>query len=198
VNACFPYAKSKRLAEGAAWDYHKSIPEQDAFELITINPTLILGPVLIESDFSSGVVIQKIMTGAFPGMPKVQVSIVDVRDAALAHLRAIKIPEARNSRFIVHNESIWLKDLAIILQNHYGRQYPIKTGDLRYCTLKLAGCFDPAAKFLVPIWGKEMVIINDKSKRILGIEYHDLHDTLLAASESMIDAGYIKDKRRKN
>ncbi len=57
VNACTTYEKSKTLAEKAAWDFHQSLPEGERFDLITINPTLILGPVLIEADFSSGVLI---------------------------------------------------------------------------------------------------------------------------------------------
>jgi len=43
------------------------------------------------------------MSGAFPGMPKIMFPIVDVRDVALAHLQALKIPEARNQRFVLNN-----------------------------------------------------------------------------------------------
>ncbi len=137
------------------------------------------------------------MTGAFPGMPKIHFPIVDVRDVALAHLRAIKVEDARNNRFLVHNESMWLKDLATILKNNYGRQYPIKNGDMKLCTLKIAACFDSSAKFVIPIWGKEKYLLNDKSKKILGMQYQDIVDTLISTSESMIEAGYIKDKRKK-
>ncbi len=51
-----------------------------------INPVLILGPSLIPGDFTSGAIIQKMMSGAYPGMPKVQMAIVDVREVAFAHL----------------------------------------------------------------------------------------------------------------
>ncbi len=103
IKACPTYDKSKTLAEQAAWDYHRSLPEADRFELVTINPSLILGPALIASDFTSGVFIQKVMSGAFPGMPKVQCCIVDVRDVALAHLRSITVPEAKDNRFALSN-----------------------------------------------------------------------------------------------
>ena len=64
----------------------KELPENERFELVTILPSLILGPALIDSDFTSGVLIQKIMAATFPGMPRVQFSMVDVRDVANAHL----------------------------------------------------------------------------------------------------------------
>ncbi len=54
VAACAPYEKSKTLAEKAAWDFLESLPENERFELVIINPSLILGPALITGDFTSG------------------------------------------------------------------------------------------------------------------------------------------------
>ena len=79
-----------------AWEIWNEIPEQERFELVVINPSFILGPSLIKTDFLSGQVIRKILSGKFPGMPKVMLSLVDIRDTALAHLRAITVPEAAN------------------------------------------------------------------------------------------------------
>ena len=86
---CHAYEKSKTLAEQAAWKFMQNLPEKEKFDLVTINPSFILGPNLIQSDFTSSTLVKKIMGGAFPGMPKVQLPIVDVRDVADAHLRAI-------------------------------------------------------------------------------------------------------------
>jgi len=69
VKACGAYEKSKTLAEKAAWDFISDLPEKERFELVTINPSLILGPNFVLGDFTSGVLIQKIMSGAYPGMP---------------------------------------------------------------------------------------------------------------------------------
>jgi len=52
------YSKSKTLAERAAWDFQKSLPEEDRFEIVTINPALVMGPTLIPGDFSSGQVLK--------------------------------------------------------------------------------------------------------------------------------------------
>lgn len=82
------------------------------------------------------------MNGEFPGMPKIMMPIVDVRDVALAHLQAIKVEEAKNQRFILNGRSMWFKEIAEALQKEFGQFYKIKTGELRYCTLKIAACFD--------------------------------------------------------
>jgi len=79
---CKAYEKSKTLAEKAAWEYLNSLPQEEKFELVTINPVLILGPSLVNTDFTSGLIIKKLMDGKYPGMPKIMMPIVDVRDCA--------------------------------------------------------------------------------------------------------------------
>ena len=71
LSACTAYEKSKTLAEKAAWDYQKDLPENDRFELVVINPSLILGPPLIQSDFASGLTISMLLSGKFPGVPRI-------------------------------------------------------------------------------------------------------------------------------
>jgi len=46
VDALDPYSKSKTLAEKAAWDFVKNLPDGEKFELATVNPGLIVGPNL--------------------------------------------------------------------------------------------------------------------------------------------------------
>jgi nucleoside-diphosphate-sugar epimerase len=79
---CKAYEKSKTLAEKAAWEYLHGLPQEEKFELVTINPVLILGPSLVNTDFTSGLIIKKLMDGKYPGMPKIMMPIVDVRDCA--------------------------------------------------------------------------------------------------------------------
>ena len=60
------------------------------------------------------------MNGSLPGVPRVNLPIVDVRDVALAHLNAIKVPEARNQRFILSSQSIWFREIAEALKSKFG------------------------------------------------------------------------------
>jgi nucleoside-diphosphate-sugar epimerase len=56
-----PYEKSKTLAEKAAWDFVQSLPESERFELVVINPSLIMGPSIITGDFSSATLISDVL-----------------------------------------------------------------------------------------------------------------------------------------
>lgn len=48
-----PYSISKVKAERAAWDYQKSLPDNEKFELITLCPSWILGPAMCKPGFAS-------------------------------------------------------------------------------------------------------------------------------------------------
>ena len=94
TDIAIPYLKSKTLAEKAAWDFIKNLPEDEKFELVTILPGFVLGPNLNEAQFSSGDVIKKLMMRELPALPHLSFVMVDVRDVAEAHLRALQIKEA--------------------------------------------------------------------------------------------------------
>jgi dihydroflavonol-4-reductase len=96
LEKCQPYEKSKTVAERAAWDFQKKFKEEHDLEIVTINPGLVMGPNLNKAQFSSGDIVKRVMMNDLPGMPKVQMPSVDVRDVAKAHLNAILIPEAAN------------------------------------------------------------------------------------------------------
>jgi len=81
-----PYSKSKTMAEKAAWAFKEKHKETHDIEVVTINPSLIMGPAFVGAGFSSGEIISNIILGKFPGLPKVQFGLVDVRDCATAHL----------------------------------------------------------------------------------------------------------------
>jgi nucleoside-diphosphate-sugar epimerase len=88
-----PYAKSKTLAERAAWDFIAN--EGDGLELSVVNPVGVFGPVL-GPDFSTSILlVQRLMDGAMLGCPRLAFGIVDVRDVADLHIRAMTQPAAR-------------------------------------------------------------------------------------------------------
>ena len=80
------YSKSKTLAELAAWEFQKNLPEHEKFEIVTINSGMIMGPAFVGAGFNSGEIISNFMEGEYPGVPKVMLPIVDVREVAEAHL----------------------------------------------------------------------------------------------------------------
>ena len=91
-----PYIKSKTIAERAAWDF----VAQGSLELAVVNPVAILGPVLGPDYSPSIMIVQRMMDGAIPGCPQRWFGIVDVRDVADLHVRAMTHPAARGERFL--------------------------------------------------------------------------------------------------
>lgn len=92
------YIRSKTIAELAAWEYIEK--HNDAIELAVINPVGVFGPVLGQDLSSSIVLIQQLLAGKGDEMPQVSFGVVDVRDVADIHIRAMLHPGAKGQRFI--------------------------------------------------------------------------------------------------
>jgi nucleoside-diphosphate-sugar epimerase len=92
------YIKSKTLAERAAWDFLSR--DGGALELTTVNPVGVMGPVLGLDNSASIEYVLRMMNGALPGSPRLCLNIVDVRDVADLHLRAMLHPAANGERFL--------------------------------------------------------------------------------------------------
>jgi nucleoside-diphosphate-sugar epimerase len=85
------------MSEKAAWQFWKSIPEGERFEMVMLNPGNMFGPAFKKEEFASANIIRAIITWSrIFGFPKIYYQVVYVRDAAFAHLQALKVPEARN------------------------------------------------------------------------------------------------------
>jgi dihydroflavonol-4-reductase len=93
-----PYPRSKTVAERAAWDFVGR--EGGDTELVVVNPTFILGPALSTRSVSSLLLIEAMLDGKMPVVPRQRFGIVDVRDVADLHVRAMATPEARGKRFL--------------------------------------------------------------------------------------------------
>src|SRR5262250_2880216 len=93
-----PYQKSKTLAERAAWDFITK--EGGGLELSVVNPVGVFGPVLGPDYSTSILLVQRLMDGAMPGCPQLYLGVVDVRDVADLHIRAMTDPDARGERFL--------------------------------------------------------------------------------------------------
>ena len=118
-----PYVKSKTLAERAAWDFIAG--EGGALELAVVNPVGVVGPVL-GPDLSSSIrLVKEALDGSMPGAPRLYFNVVDVRDVADLHLRAMTDPAAKGERFLaVANGPVSIKDVCDVLRAHLGPEGP--------------------------------------------------------------------------
>ena len=186
------YAKSKHLAEKAAWDFLKKLPEDQKFELATINPGLIIGPNLNSAQFSSGDIVQNIMMGSFPGNPDIALAMVDVRDCAEAHLKALKVPKAAGNRFILVEGTYGWGELAEALHSEYSKfGYPIPTRALPYFLIQIGSFFSDAAKEAKLLWGRKRTFDNKETKEVLGIKFTPMKKSAVDMAKTLIQTGYI-------
>jgi len=180
------YAQSKTLAERAAWDLIKS--DGGTTTLAIVNPTLVMGPVL-GRDFSDSIqVVQRLLSGKVPGIPRLGFNFVDVRDVADLHLRAMTAPEAGGERFIAAGVFAWMADVATMLRARLGdAAAKVPTRKVPDFVMRLASLFDKDLGAVTPSLGKRHDHSSLKAQRVLGWRPRPLEETILDCARSLID-----------
>jgi dihydroflavonol-4-reductase len=180
------YAKSKTLAERAAWDFIAG--EGSGLELAVVNPVGVMGPVL-GADFSTSIqLVKRLLDGAMPGLPRVAFGIVDVRDVADLHVRAMADPAAAGERFLaVAGEFMTVPEIAAVLRERMGDDAKkVPTRVLPDWLVRLVSRFDSSVKQIVPELGKVKQASNAKAKRLLGWAPRSNDEALVATGESLL------------
>jgi nucleoside-diphosphate-sugar epimerase len=181
-----PYTKSKTLAERAAWDFIAR--EGAGLELSVVNPVGVFGPVLGPDYATSILIVQKFLDGSMPGVPRMSFGVVDVRDVADLHLRAMTNPAASGERFLaVAGDFMWLMEIAQLLKARLGdaaRRVP--TRQLPNWLVRLARFKDPAVKQILPELGKWKNATSEKAQRVLGWLPRSREESVMATAESLL------------
>jgi len=194
------YSKSKTVAEKAAWDFVKELPDDQKFELSVINPSFVMGPPLLESQKSSTSVnfMAQMVNRSVPGVVRMAFPMTDVRDVAKAHVKALTAPEAANNRHIVSTDTIWIKDAAATLSKEFKPQgYSIPTGQLPYFVCWVAGLFNKNLKTnILPRIGKQFNVDNKRMVEVLGVEPTAIESTLHDMVYALVDLGIVKKAKK--
>lgn len=109
-----PYTRSKTLAERAAREFMAA--EGGATEFASVNPAGIFGPTLGRDLSPSLQVVQRMLNGSLPAIPRLGFGLVDVRDLADLHLLAMTRPEAAGGRYPAGGEFVWFEEIARVLR----------------------------------------------------------------------------------
>src|SRR5580698_6885278 len=187
------YVKSKTLAERAAWDF--AAREGGALELSVVNPVGVFGPVL-GPDYSTSIqIVQRLLEGTIPGCPRLSFGVVDVRDVADLHLRAMTSPAARGERFLaVAGNFMTIQEIAKILKARMGAAAKrVPTRELPDWLVRLAAVRDRAVQQILPELGKRKNATNEKAKRVLGWAPRSNEESIVATAESLVRLGLLKD-----
>ena len=181
-----PYAKSKTLAERAAWEIAKA----RGLRLTTINPGLVLGPPLDEHYGSSLGLVERFLKGRDPMLPPMGLPIVDVRDVAEMHLRALQRPETEGRRYLASSGSMAFVDMGRTLKAAYPTRR-IPTREAPKAVVRLLAFFDPQIKSILPKLGHLERVSNARAVSEMGMEFIAPKAALLAAADWLVKHGKI-------
>lgn len=181
----YAYVKSKTIAERAARDWMAA--EGGALEFCTVNPSLVLGPLLAR-DFSPSLeVVQKLLSGALPGLPRLGFAVVDVRDIADLHIRAMTAPDMNGERFIGAGEWMWMEDVARVLHEGLGGgTAKVPKRRLPDLLVRLSALLDPTVRMVLPELGRERPCDASHALARLGWQTRPARESILDCAESLL------------
>jgi dihydroflavonol-4-reductase len=180
------YLRSKTLAEKAAWDFMQR--EGGEMELSVINPMAIFGPSLGKEMSSGFELLKKLLDGSMKAAPRMDLGIVDVRDLADLHLRAMTLPQARGERFLANSGgTLSLHQIAMLYRDKLGaRAAKVTTKELPDWLVRTAALFNKQARAIVPQLGRYRQASNAKAKTLLQWQPRTNEEAALATAESLL------------
>lgn len=183
-----PYSYSKTLAEKEAWALANAGAQWD---LVVLNPSLVLGPALNAAPTSETFrIVTQLGNGTMKaGAPRAGIGAVDVRDLARAHVAAAFTPIA-NGRNIVSGHNTSILEIGLALQDKYGSDFPLPKRALPKWLIWLTGPFLGVSRtFVTRNVNVEWKADNAKSIRELGQTYRPLRQTMEDMFAQMIRTG---------
>lgn len=182
------YVRSKTVAERAAWDFVEALPSDGKPELVVINPTYTIGPLIDDNRPASVAIVGKLLNHEVPGCVRLGFNLVDVRDVANAHLCAMTDPRAVGQRFICTAEFYWMHEIARVLDTHFAHLgYRIPTRRLPDFTMRFAALYDKSLKRVVPEIGKRYKLTSARLRDTLGWRPRPVEQSIIDTAESLIE-----------
>lgn len=183
-----PYVQSKTVAERAARDWVAR--EGGGLEFCTVNPSVVLGPVASADYSASVVIVQSLLQGRIPALPRIGFGIVDVRDVAELHRRALTAPNMAGERFIACAGFTWLRDIAGLLREELGadaRRVP--TLNLPDWSVRLMAHFSPLVRNAASELGTARHQDASHARELLGWVPRAPREAILASARDLIKLG---------
>ena len=183
------YQVSKTRAERAVWDYAKS---QNVTERVTtICPGLVLGPDTYENGGTSLAIITGLFNGQFPVMPRVAYPIIDVRDCASLHIKAMTSPNVGGRRLMAASNTLWISEISALLRNAYPKT-KLPSREMSNWLVKIVGFFDQSVKSIAHDVGTFHEADAGYVSSLTGVLPRPAKDAVLAAAASLIENGKIE------
>ena len=186
-----PYSYSKTLSERMAWSMAEA---QARWDLVVVNPGLVLGPGLSRHTNAEGVLIMRDLGNGLHvfGAAQLEFAIVDVRDVAEGHLRAGLMPEAEG-RYVLVGETLSLIEIAGVLRARFGDGFPFPRRTVaRRVTVMYApriGITHAVAKRNV---GYPLRFDNRRAGMDLGLRFRPAAESIAEHFQQLLDDGLVR------
>jgi dihydroflavonol-4-reductase len=186
-----PYMQSKTIAERAARDWVER--EGTGIEFCTINPSVVLGPVWSRDYSASVVLVKKLLDGSMRACPDIGVGIVDVRDVADLHVRALTAPNMAGERFIASGRFMKLIEIAAILRAGLGAQaHQVPTRTVPDWLVRVVALFNPIAKAVLGELGSVRNQSSAHAQAVLGWATRAEEESILDTARALLALGIVK------
>jgi len=188
VNA---YTESKTLAEREAWTLVDAAGRHD--DLVVINPNAVMGPLLDEDPGTSAALIGRLMDGSLPATARLYFPVIDVRDVAEAHVRAMTAPEAGGRRFPLGGDTIAFLEFANIIRRampEFDKRLP--RFDVPDWVVRAFAMFDADMRDNVGELGIVRRTDASEAVELLGHPLIPVEDAVLATARSLVAQGIVK------
>jgi nucleoside-diphosphate-sugar epimerase len=185
------YSESKTLAELEAWTLVESVGRRH--DLVTVNPTVVLGPLLGDDIGVSAVVVERLLQGV-PIIPRMILNFVDVRDVAALHVTAMTHPRAGGHRLIASAPPVTARDLVEGLRSAfpaYSRRLPKL--DAPDWAVRLYAMVNAEARGVVLAGlGRIRIFDTAPAQSLLGRPFMTARLAAAATAQSLIDYGLVR------
>ncbi|MCZ4347653.1 aldehyde reductase [Devosia neptuniae] len=182
------YAQSKTLAERAAWEMMDAAGRHD--DLAVINPAGIFGPLLDEDPGTSSMLVQRLLDGKLPAVPKLAMSMVDVRDVAALQVDAMTNPAAGGQRCIASEGTYMMAEVGKMLVPAFpDRRVP--TAELPNWVVRIVALFDRDVRDNMHEMGTVKRVDGKRGSERLGRPLIGTDVSSIATGKSLVEHGLV-------
>jgi dihydroflavonol-4-reductase len=186
-----PYVRSKAIAERAARDWVAR--DGGGIEYCSINPSVVLGPVWSRDYSPSVAIVKRLLEGSVRGCPDIGFGVVDVRDVADLHVRALTAPGMAGERFLASGPFMKIAAIAGVLRSRLGQEARrVPTRRVPDIVVRIAALFDPMLKMAANELGSVRNMDASHAKAVLGWAARPVEESIVDAARSLIDLGIVK------
>ena len=184
------YAKSKTLAEKAAWEFVENLEESKKFDLTVINPVAVTGPMLTSDIGSSNDFLLKLISGSMPACPKIHMGYIDVRDVAKAHIFSMTEEKTNGERIIVSENEMFFAEVGKTLNEAGFKKSPTK--EMPNFLVKIMSLFVGELKTLLSALNRKGDIDKTKAKSFFNWDFISTEQSVTETAQQLQDMGLTK------